>query len=373
MGTLVGVPISEAYKNILIRDPSDLKTYTGEGQATNLSIHYTGQIANGNGPTLWCNTTPPIHNDPGQSGSYAVGLGFSAFSSLYPTISAFSDSTSLPNSPLARMILGTLGAQTLKNTDPVKYSSFRTYLALTKVLSSVGDTVALKLQDNTDGLNGIDILHILAPVPGGTHSLKLSNTGGAGVCLESNNLFYPSGPSASINLGAPTAKWKELYCANGAINTSDGDLKTKPKNITDEVLDAWGDVSLITFQWLDAVKEKGDSARIHVGVIAQQIRDTFLQKGLDARDYGFLCHDEWDEITEPVYETLKKNVLVVNEQGEEVQTEITEQVETGETKVVLEAGSVWGIRSDQCLFMEAAFQRRRADRIEARLSALENK
>lgn len=373
MGTLVGAQLSEAYKNIFIRDPSDFKTYTGEGQATNLSIHYGGQISNGAGTTMWSNTPVPIYNDPGRVGSYAVGLGFCAFSSLYPTLSALSNSNVLANSPLARVVLGTLGAQSLKTADPTTYANYRTYLALTKEMSSASDNVTLALQDNADGLNKSTLLHVLSPVAGGTHSLKLFNTAGGGVCLESNSLFYPTGPSASINLGAAASKWKELYCANGAINTSDGELKTEPKKITDEVLDAWGDVSLITFQWLEAVKEKGSSARTHVGVIAQQIRDAFLQKGLDARDYGFLCYDEWDEVTEPVYETLRKTVTVVNEQGEEVQTEITEQVETGEIKVIREAGSVWGIRSDQCLFMEAAFQRRRADRIEERLSALENK
>lgn len=206
MGTLVGAQLSEAYKNIFIKDPSDLKTYTGDGQATNLTIHYTGQIASGYGTTVWSDVTIPIHNDPNRSGSLAVGAGFAAISSLYPTISALSSSASLPNSPLARVVLGTIGAAALKAGDPTTYANYRSYLVLSKSMSSASDNVTLALQDNADGLNGSTLLHVLSPVAGGTHSLKLFNTASGGVCLESNNLFYPTGPSASVNLGAATSK-----------------------------------------------------------------------------------------------------------------------------------------------------------------------
>lgn len=50
-----------------------------------------------------------------------------------------------------------------------------------------------------------------------------------------------------------------------------------------------------------------------------------------------------------------------------------EEYDTCEKRLVLAAGNRWGIRSDQCLFLEAAYQRRRADRIEARLTAIEAK
>ncbi|ELZ1061041.1 hypothetical protein SPO14_002083, partial [Escherichia coli] len=49
----------------------------------------------------------------------------------------------------------------------------------------------------------------------------------------------------------------------------------------------------------------------------------------------------------------------------------TVEYETGETEVVIAAGSRWGIRPDQCAWLEAAYQRRRSDRIEERLAKLE--
>ena len=43
--------------------------------------------------------------------------------------------------------------------------------------------------------------------------------------------------------------------------------------------------------------------------------------------------------------------------------------DTGEVSLVRPAGNRWGIRPDQCLFLEAAYQRRRCSRVEERLSA----
>ena len=51
--------------------------------------------------------------------------------------------------------------------------------------------------------------------------------------------------------------------------------------------------------------------------------------------------------------------------------EIEEQVPTGGTVVVREAGDLWSIRPDECSAMEAAWQRREIARQAARIAALE--
>lgn len=155
--------------------------------------------------------------------------------------------------------------------------------------------------------------------------------------------FRP-GTDNTHSLGKSSARWSVVYAGTGAINTSDADEKTTPLSISDAVLDAWGDVQIITFKWLESIRLKGeDEARWHFGVIAQQVRDAFLSRGIDGTKYGLLCYDEWGSKYEK------------DEDGNEV--------------LIQEAGSRWGIRPDQCLFLEAAYQRRRCDRIEARLSA----
>lgn len=46
------------------------------------------------------------------------------------------------------------------------------------------------------------------------------------------------------------------------------------------------------FQYLDAVKGKGESARLHLGLIVQHVMSVFGKRGLDACAYGILCHEE---------------------------------------------------------------------------------
>lgn len=173
--------------------------------------------------------------------------------------------------------------------------------------------------------------------------------------------FEPGVDNTTAN-GRNTARWTVIYAATGTISTSDAREKTAPLPITDAVLDAWADVQLITFQWLEAIAAKGeDIARWHFGVIAQQVRDSFLAHGLDGTRYGLLCYDEWRDEYQDVTETVEQ------EDGSFV------EVPTGERIQTQVAGNRWGIRPDQCLFLEAAYQRRRCNRIEERLTSLENK
>lgn len=199
--------------------------------------------------------------------------------------------------------------------------------------------------------------------------------------------------------GSATARWSTIYAANGTINTSDAREKRDVAPITDDVLDAWGDVNLVAFRWIESVAAKGDDARVHYGLVAQQVRDAFAARGIDATKLGLLCYDEWDAYPEQVTETVTEvkparyeQVLVkpaeyrteIGEDGEPYQLEVMAaqyedgamiepaQYETVRTVVpAVAAGNRWGLRSDQCLFLEAAYQRRRADRIDARLAALE--
>lgn len=157
-----------------------------------------------------------------------------------------------------------------------------------------------------------------------------------------------AGVDNTTSLGSALIRFNTVFAATGAINTSDAREKSRPVTITNEVLDAWADVSLITFQWINSIENKGDNlARWHFGVIAQQVRDAFIDKGLDATAYGLLCYDEWDAQDEE----LDDDGNVITEYRAK--------------------GNSWGIRADQCLFLESAYQRRRAERIEQRLDDLE--
>ena len=132
-------------------------------------------------------------------------------------------------------------------------------------------------------------------------------------------------------LGSAAARWSVVHAASGAINTSDARMKGDVEAVSDDLLDAWGAVAWRQFRFADAVAEKGAGARWHIGLVAQQVRDVIdarLGDGAAVR-LGLLCHDVWDE------------------------------------------GDRWGLRYEECLALEAAWQRRRIERIEARLALLE--
>lgn len=176
-------------------------------------------------------------------------------------------------------------------------------------------------------------------------------------------VLRPGTTDNAMSLGTASNRFSQVYAAIGSINTSDGREKTKPLAIDDKVLDAWSGVSIITFQWLEAIRLKGeDSARWHFGVIAQEVRDAFLKHGIDGTQYGLLCYDEWDA-RDAVYRHLTDEELA---SGKYPSPQTTVLVEPA-----VEAGNRWGIRPDQCLFLEAALQRRNYARLASRIEALE--
>ena len=53
-----------------------------------------------------------------------------------------------------------------------------------------------------------------------------------------------------------------------------------------------------TFRWKTAVSKKGDSARTHSGIIAQEVQSAFSSEGLDATKYALFTSDTWWEENE---------------------------------------------------------------------------
>jgi hypothetical protein len=169
------------------------------------------------------------------------------------------------------------------------------------------------------------------------------------VQVESTEILF-SGivrPTAdnTYNLGTAAKRWKEVYAGTGNINTSDEREKEEIGAIPDSWLDAWGDVEYCRFKFSDAVRtkaEKGETARWHVGVIAQRVQAAFSAHGIDAFEIGLLCYDEWNDQFEKE----------LDDRGEL----------TGRLILATPAGNRFGIRADECLFMESAYLRRALQR-----------
>lgn len=174
---------------------------------------------------------------------------------------------------------------------------------------------------------------------GGEHDLQVN---GSTVIAVNASLLAPI-PDNTVTCGTASLRWSVVYAATGTINTSDKRTKTEIEDISEvEKRVAIKVKGLIKkFKFIDAVEKKGEQARIHFGVIAQEVIDAFESEGLDAARYALLCYDKWDDIYEPEISTR----IVTNEEtGEE-----TEESYVSGERLIVAAGERFGIRYDQLL------------------------
>lgn len=169
----------------------------------------------------------------------------------------------------------------------------------------------------------------------GTPAISINN-----LSVTSTQTLLPSANN-TYPLGNASFRWTEIFAANGTINTSDGREKQDVADLSEtEKRVAVALKSLIKkFRFKDSVQSKGDLARIHVGVIAQDVIAAFKAEGLDAHRYGIVCYDEWEDVYEPVF--ARREIL--GENGK------VEEYDTGEQRLVLVAGNRYGVRYEQLL------------------------
>jgi len=106
----------------------------------------------------------------------------------------------------------------------------------------------------------------------------------------------------ACHLGSPTSRWDIGYFAGGTTTTSDGTEKQDIEELTDaeERVAIAAKGLLRKYRWKRAVGEKGDNARIHFGIIAQDLKSAFIAEGLDAHRYGMFMSDTWYDIGDGV-------------------------------------------------------------------------
>lgn len=127
------------------------------------------------------------------------------------------------------------------------------------------------------------------------------------VGLSGANLSFEPGTNNEIMLGRAGFRWSEVFATNGTINTSDAREKQQIRTL----LDAEKSVALKckgllrAFKWNEAVEKKGEKARIHFGIIAQELAEAFRSENLNPDDYGMFCYDEWEDQYEETYQLAK--------------------------------------------------------------------
>ena len=146
-------------------------------------------------------------------------------------------------------------------------------------LGSIGSTsLRLYIADETVGLRFAGDADAIAPWNGTTNTAR----------------------DNAIDLGQSNIRFDDIYATNGTIQTSDLNEKQDIEELTEaEQRVAVAAKSLMRkFRWKSAVAKKGDEARIHFGIIAQDLQAAFEAEGLDAGRYAMFISSTWWEATE---------------------------------------------------------------------------
>ena len=121
-----------------------------------------------------------------------------------------------------------------------------------------------------------------------------------------------------VDVGDISVRFDDIYATNGTIQTSDRNEKQDIEVLSEaETRVAVACKGLLRkFRWKDKVAEKGDEARIHFGIIAQDLQAAFAAEGLDAGRYAMFISSTWweaERVVPAVEEVLDDEGNVVTE------------------------------------------------------------
>ena len=142
-------------------------------------------------------------------------------------------------------------------------------------------------------------------------TIDCNSTDHAGLTFGTAEIFPRKNAANSddgVDLGAASIRFDDIHATNGTIQTSDQNEKQDIASATAKELNVAKKLSSLfkTFRWKSKVAEKGDNARIHTGIIAQEIQSAFSAEGLDASKYGLFTSHTWWEKDKEVYNIEKE-------------------------------------------------------------------
>jgi len=234
----------------------------------------------------------------------------------------------------------------------------------------------------------------------GTEMFIGSLSGSDGFLGFGSNIVKPVTSSGSardnvIDLGNANARFDDIHATNGTIQTSDRNEKQNIASLTSAEMLVAKRISALfkTFRWKNKVAAKGDNARTHTGIIAQDVQAAFTAESLDSGDYSLFISSTWwehdvevaaveaaDEVDAVYREVTDSDGMVTNElvtpakEAVEAKDAYT-RTDNYDTEDAAPSGSTsrtrLGIRYPELLSFLAAYNEQRFAAIETRLTALE--
>jgi len=212
-------------------------------------------------------------------------------------------------------------------------------------LTTDGQIVQFYKDGSVVGGIGVKVRTSQGRISVGNSNTRLLFDNGVDAIIPANN--DGNDRDNALDLGQSGARFDDIYATNGTIQTSDQNEKQQIASLTDAEITAAKAISQLfkTFKWNDKVAAKGDAARTHTGVIAQDVEAAMTAAGLDAGDYAFFISTDW----------------YVDADGNEVEADAEGAI----------AKNRKGIRYPELLSFVGAATEQRLANIETRLAALE--
>lgn len=193
---------------------------------------------------------------------------------------------------------------TLTTTDLVKIKPDEmtvengTGVAKIKIIntSSSGGGASLKLKSNVAVATNEGDYSIFIGGANGKFNIK-NELADKTINMDASGDWYAF--TNTQDLGKTGSRWDDVWSA-GTFNGSDQNIKQDIEELDEaEKRVAVKCKGLIKkYRLKDAVAKKGDDARIHVGIIAQELQAAFESEGLDAFRYSMIGKDTWWEGTD---------------------------------------------------------------------------
>jgi len=157
-------------------------------------------------------------------------------------------------------------------------------------ISQGNNTASLQYQENGERVT----LNIADGDFSANAGITIACSSAAQASVEPTGSMY-SNPNSNVDLGSASNTWDNGYINGGAWSGSDRNLKQDIEDLSEAELRVATALKglMKKFRLKDAVVKKGDDARIHIGVIAQDVKAAFEAEGLDAYRYAILGENTW--------------------------------------------------------------------------------
>jgi hypothetical protein len=150
-----------------------------------------------------------------------------------------------------------------------------------------------KVRINSSSTSGVVEFNSTNGIVRSNGSVLSFEIGASGVVEVRAGTLQPTTDNVT-DLGSSSRRYDNIYATNATIQTSDATEKQDIEELSEAELRVAVKCKglLRKFRWKNMVEEKGDEARIHFGIIAQDLQAAFESEGLDAGRYGMFIQGE---------------------------------------------------------------------------------